>query len=637
LAALAGTTQAAESPTAAQALTLTPIQPLVEYATPPKEESAQCTIKPEKENGITSWVVRNKQGEVLRKFADTNNDNVVDQWCYFSNGLEVYRDIDSNFNGKADEYRWLNTAGTRRGVDKNEDGRVDSWTIISPHEVAEQIVFALKTKDPARFQLLLLTPEELNGLGFGKARAESTTASIKAAPAAFSQILSEQKVVGPQTRFVDFGSARPGTIPAGTDGSTKDVIICDNGTALVQNDNKSDQIFMGTLVQVGSTWKLIDAPVIGSENQRTDGGFFAQVQATGNSTGENSPSDEMQKLMAEYERLDKEAESLPPEQLATNVENRVTTLQKLAEAAPAGSREDWQRQMIDVISVAIQSGNYPKGVEKLADLQKKLEADKADEDLIAHAVFQSLWAQFALAQHEQNANMTQLQTKWLTDLEQFVKTYPKSADTAEALLQLGMYQDLMANNQDANKWYQQLVTNFPKAKPAERASGALTRINSAGKMINIRGKDMLGSGTIDLAQYRGRAVLIQYWATWSEASKADMATLNTVYSKRGGRSGDLEIISICLDDNPTAAKQFLAQNKYPWKNIFEPGGLESRLANEMGVMTVPLMLLVDPKGTVVNQNLHAPELETELAKLQPPAAAGAAAAANALRGAPTSR
>jgi hypothetical protein len=49
---------------------------------------------------------------------------------------------------------------------------------------------------------------------------------------------------------------------------------------------------------------------------------------------------------------------------------------------------------------------------------------------------------------------------------------------------------------------------------------------------------------------------------------------------------------------------------------------------------VPLMLLVDPKGTVVNQNVHAPELEAELAKLQPAAPAGAA---NALRSVPPAR
>ncbi|MEX0611363.1 MAG: thioredoxin, partial [Pirellulales bacterium] len=154
----------------AQALSFTPIQSGIDYTVPSKEEAAQCTIRPEKENNMTAWVVRNRQGEVLRRFADTNADNVVDLWCYCLNGLEVYRDVDSNFNHKADQYRWFHTAGTRWGLDDNEDGRIDSWRVISGHEVAEQVVLALKESDPAKFQLVLLTPAQMADVGFGKAR-----------------------------------------------------------------------------------------------------------------------------------------------------------------------------------------------------------------------------------------------------------------------------------------------------------------------------------------------------------------------------------------------------------------------------------------------------------------------------------
>ena len=56
-----------------------------------------------------------------------NGDNVVDQWSYYKDGLEVYRDIDANFNRKADQYRWLGTAGIRWALDPNEDGRIDTW------------------------------------------------------------------------------------------------------------------------------------------------------------------------------------------------------------------------------------------------------------------------------------------------------------------------------------------------------------------------------------------------------------------------------------------------------------------------------------------------------------------------------
>src|SRR3954470_10310847 len=200
------TSTAADPPTPAQALSLQPMQPFVEYAIPSKEEAAQCAVKLEKENKSSNWVVTNRQGEVLRRFYDTNGDNYVDMWCYYLNGVEVYRDIDSNFNNKADQYRWFNTAGTRWAIDKNEDGKIDSWKVISPHEVAEQVVLAIKNRDPERFGLLLLTPAELNELGLGQSRGDSIAATIKGAPAAFSTISADQKVLTPQTRYVDFSS-----------------------------------------------------------------------------------------------------------------------------------------------------------------------------------------------------------------------------------------------------------------------------------------------------------------------------------------------------------------------------------------------------------------------------------------------
>ena len=117
----------------------------------------KCTIKAEKIDGQTGWVVRNPHGQILREFVDTNGDNVVDRWSYFKDGIEVYRDIDSNYNGKADQCRWLNTAGTRWGIDKAEDGKIDSWKAISPEEVTAEVVLAIRDKDPARFARVLLT------------------------------------------------------------------------------------------------------------------------------------------------------------------------------------------------------------------------------------------------------------------------------------------------------------------------------------------------------------------------------------------------------------------------------------------------------------------------------------------------
>ncbi len=85
-------------PTAAQILAgYQPVQKDVQIDRPDEAEIAKCTIAIDK----TGYIVRDGSGQMLRNFRDTNGDNTVDQWSYFKDGVEVYRDIDSTFNRDA--------------------------------------------------------------------------------------------------------------------------------------------------------------------------------------------------------------------------------------------------------------------------------------------------------------------------------------------------------------------------------------------------------------------------------------------------------------------------------------------------------------------------------------------------------
>ena len=105
---IGGTLQAAPAaapakagPTAAQILAgYQPVQKDVQIDRPEAAEIAKCTIS---RIGKTGYIVRDGSGQMLRNFRDTNGDNIVDQWSYYKDGVEVYRDIDSNFNRKADQ------------------------------------------------------------------------------------------------------------------------------------------------------------------------------------------------------------------------------------------------------------------------------------------------------------------------------------------------------------------------------------------------------------------------------------------------------------------------------------------------------------------------------------------------------
>jgi thiol-disulfide isomerase/thioredoxin len=617
--------QAYAAPSAADALVFKPIQPNVDYYQPTKQEIAECTIRAENQGGATAWVVRNAQGETLRRFADTNGDNIVDLWCYYNEGLESYRDIDSDFNKKADQYRWFQASGTRWGVDKNEDGRIDYWKVISAPEVAEELVWALKTRDPARFQLLLLTPNELEDLGFGEQQTQRLAAGLKAAPAAYSKLAAEQKVVTSQTDFADFYRTRPATIPAGTDGSTKDITIHDNATALVTTGENHEQIYLGTLVAVGDTWKLLDAPTLGADNP---GGLLTRSLegAAQNPPTATGPSDEMQKWMASLEKLDAQAGNASPGQQGPLTDQRADVLQKLADAATdESSRGEWIRQMADMLSSAAQdsNANYPKGLERLNQLADDLAAKNPNDPLISYVKFRRMWAENSISQQAPDADFAKIQEKWLADLESFANDYPNSNDSAEALLQLGMSHEFANRLDVARQWYEKLAKDFPDSPQAAKAQGVLRRLDSVGKPIRFNAKDIRGNAVnIAAPPYLGRVVLIQFWGTVDDRCQEDMDTLKELYAKYGGRGG-FEIIGVCLDKDPKTMQAFLADNRYMWRQIQEPGGFDGKLANDLGVMTLPMMILIDQKGTVVGNNIFPANLEGELKRLL-----GAAAAQN---------
>src|SRR6187402_2969749 len=96
----------AENPSPAEALGLAPVQTDVDFAQPTADEIKKCRVDAVG-GGKTGWVVFDSQGATLRRFLDNNGDQKIDLWCYYKDGIEVYRDVDSNFDGKADQYRWL--------------------------------------------------------------------------------------------------------------------------------------------------------------------------------------------------------------------------------------------------------------------------------------------------------------------------------------------------------------------------------------------------------------------------------------------------------------------------------------------------------------------------------------------------
>src|SRR5205823_2749000 len=108
--------------------TFRPTQKGVEYDIP-ADKAAIDACKVEKvfdaQKKAIGIALRDGQGKLLRRFVDTNGKGGMDQWSYYQDGFEVYRDLDLNDDLKVDECHWLNAAGTRIGA--VQGGRIVAW------------------------------------------------------------------------------------------------------------------------------------------------------------------------------------------------------------------------------------------------------------------------------------------------------------------------------------------------------------------------------------------------------------------------------------------------------------------------------------------------------------------------------
>jgi thiol-disulfide isomerase/thioredoxin len=612
---------AADAPSVELALTFKPIQQDIEIETPEKSEYGRCKVEVEQSKKSSGWIVYGPNGQVLRRFVDTNGDNVVDQWRYFNRGLEVYRDIDANFNNKVDASRWMNLAGTRWGLDKNEDGIIDEWKMISPEEVTRVAISALAKNNTKVFESLLITDDELSTSGIKNPFADKIRESTKAASAKIPELLSKSKMLSSDTVWVRFDGAMPGLIPADDVKTDKDLQVFENVMAIVDTKGKSGLVQFGELIRVGDAWRLTQAPlpIEGESIQVTEGGTLMQPVAGASTLPTNSTvglSKEMQGLLDELQKLDQNGPSPEqgPQAVARYNADRVAIIEKLIAASKnEDERSQWTRQMVDGLAAAVQTVGYKDGLVQLKRIRDEVQKSSQDQDLVAYVTYRTLLADYSTQlQSTQSDKLRDVQTWWLTQLEDFIKKYPNSDDSAEAMLQLAVTQEFSGKVAESKKWYTKLVESHASSEAGTRGAGALRRMNLAGQELELSGKGLAGGG-IDAKQYRGKVLLVIFWSSWCKPCTEDLPQIQDLYNKY--HSQGFDVLGINLDATPELAEAYIKQHKVAWAHIHEEGGLESAPARDFGVISLPTMFLVDKSGKVVNRSATVADVKKALPDL----------------------
>jgi thiol-disulfide isomerase/thioredoxin len=615
-------TLAAEARSIEQLLTAyRPMRPDVEIETPPAADFKKCKVTVEVHGKISGWVVLGPAGQVLRRFVDTDGDRTVDQWRYYNHGLEVYRDIDSNHNHKPDEHRWLNTGGSRWGVDSKEDGSIDSWKMLSPEEAVHEAVFAMVRNDEKLLQSVLVTRDELRSIGVADSYAAKIMEAVSDPGRKMRDAVAGSKILSNASATARADNLTPCAVPAEEGKTRDDLVVYENAMAIVESQGKTGLVQVGEMVRVGDVWKLtqIPQPIEGTTTQVMAGGVLMQptlAAAAGAPTDTPAPSPEVQKILAQLQELDQKAPppNAPPGVLTKYNQKRADFLSGLVAAAKTDDeRTQWMRQMIDSIASAVQIGAYPEGLPRLKTLEAELRESSPKSAMIPYVEYRRLLADYTTRhQNADNAKQQAIQKSWREDLEKYAREFPAAEDTPEALLQLAIANEFVGQMPEAKRWYGDLAEHHPQSKPGRRAAGALRRLDLKGKSLDLTGPTLDG-GTINAHDYRGKVLLVAYWSTWCTSCTQDIPVLKSLYDQY--RDKGFEIVGVNLDVAPAAVSPYLKEHKVPWPQIYQPGGTESEPATAFGIIVPPIMILADRQGRVMNVTTAIDEIKSAVPEL----------------------
>lgn len=116
---------------------------------------------------------------------------------------------------------------------------------------------------------------------------------------------------------------------------------------------------------------------------------------------------------------------------------------------------------------------------------------------------------------------------------------------------------------------------------------------------------------VNLSDFKGKYVLLDFWATWCKNCIAEIPNLKNAHQKFSG--DDFEVVSICVDravSKPTW-KRIIKQYQTNWPQLYDSTG---KTAEAYGIEFFPTIFLLDKNGEIIAKNLRGAEIEKMLNK-----------------------